>query len=216
MITTHVVWRCLGIVLLLVSMVAAPVMADPGKDEAHGKEGKGKHEKHRPKSKDRESRGYDGYFHEHGYTTLGIPQVICPRPANAASGIPTGRQVTNRPQRAVGACVRMRLLAAGLSTGPSTNLTTWMSPCMMRIGPASSSPSASLTWIPGPSCASSDHDNLWLATERGVTAAFLHTTVSTAPPRPTHASARNSITSPCQNGKQDNLQTESLPSSLLA
>jgi hypothetical protein len=80
MITKHVVWRCLCMVLLLGSMVATPAMADPGKDEAHGKEGKGKLEKHRSKPKDWESHGYDGYFHEHGYTTLGIPPGHLPPP----------------------------------------------------------------------------------------------------------------------------------------
>jgi hypothetical protein len=80
MVAKPFVWRCLCMVLLLVSMVAAPVMADPGKDEAHGTEGKGKHEKHRGKAKDGESRGYDGYFPEQGYTTLDIPPGHLPPP----------------------------------------------------------------------------------------------------------------------------------------
>jgi hypothetical protein len=78
MITKPFVWRCLCIVLLLVSMVATSAVADPGKDEAHGKEGK--HERHRSKPKDWKSHGYDGYFPEHGYTTLNIPPGHLPPP----------------------------------------------------------------------------------------------------------------------------------------
>jgi hypothetical protein len=66
--------------LFLVAAMAATAVADPGKDEAHGKEGKGKHEKHRSKPKDWESHGSDGYFHEQGYTTLGIPPGHLPPP----------------------------------------------------------------------------------------------------------------------------------------
>ena len=73
-------WRCLCMALFLVSVVAVPAMADPGKDEAHGKEQKEHKGKHRSRAKDRESRGYDGYFHEHGYTTLGIPEGHLPPP----------------------------------------------------------------------------------------------------------------------------------------
>jgi hypothetical protein len=66
--------------LLLVAALAAPAVADPGKDEAHGKERKAHQEKHRSKGKDWESRGPDGYFPEHGYTTLGIPPGHLPPP----------------------------------------------------------------------------------------------------------------------------------------
>jgi hypothetical protein len=69
--------------LCLVAAMVATTLADPDKDEAHGKEGKGKqerHEKRRSKAKDWESRGSDGYFHEHGYTTLGIPAGHLPPP----------------------------------------------------------------------------------------------------------------------------------------
>jgi hypothetical protein len=66
--------------LSLVAALAGPAVADPGKDEAHGKERKEHKEKHRSKGKDWESHGYDGYFHEHGYTTLGIPKGHLPPP----------------------------------------------------------------------------------------------------------------------------------------
>jgi hypothetical protein len=68
--------------LFLVSVVASAV-ADEGKDEAHRKEGKGKkeyYEKRRSKVKNWEFRGDDSYFHEHGYTTLGIPEGHLPPP----------------------------------------------------------------------------------------------------------------------------------------
>jgi hypothetical protein len=74
MIKKRFVWLRMFLALLLVSAVAAPAMADEGKDEAHGKERKEHQEKHRPKAKDRDHRGYDGYFHAQGYTTLGIPE----------------------------------------------------------------------------------------------------------------------------------------------
>jgi hypothetical protein len=69
--------------LVLVVALAVTTVADPDKDEAHGKEGKGKkehYEKRRSKAKDWESRGSDGYFYEHGYTTLGIPAGHLPPP----------------------------------------------------------------------------------------------------------------------------------------
>jgi hypothetical protein len=80
MITKPFVWRCLCMALLLVSVVATPAVADEGKDEAHGKERKERKEKHGSKAKDWEYRGYDGYFHEHRYTTLGIPEGHLPPP----------------------------------------------------------------------------------------------------------------------------------------
>jgi hypothetical protein len=73
MVATPYVWRCLCMMLLLVSAVAAPAVADEGKDEAHGQERKEHKEKHRRKAKDWEHRGYNGYLPEHEYTTLGIP-----------------------------------------------------------------------------------------------------------------------------------------------
>jgi hypothetical protein len=41
---------------------------------------RGKHEKHRSTSKNWESHGYDGYFPDQGYTTLGIPPGHLPPP----------------------------------------------------------------------------------------------------------------------------------------
>ena len=69
--------------LFLAGALVTTTGADPDKDEAHGKEGKGKkesHEKRRSKVKDWESRGHDGYFPAHGYTTLGIPPGHLPPP----------------------------------------------------------------------------------------------------------------------------------------
>jgi hypothetical protein len=77
---TRFVWVRLFAALFLVAAMAVTAGADPGKDEAHGKEGKGKHEKHRSKPKDWESYGYDGYFPEQGYTTLDIPPGHLPPP----------------------------------------------------------------------------------------------------------------------------------------
>jgi hypothetical protein len=69
--------------LLLVAGLVATAAADEWKDEAHGKEGKGNKEHHgkrRSKANDGGAHGYDGYFHEHGYTTLGIPEGHLPPP----------------------------------------------------------------------------------------------------------------------------------------
>jgi hypothetical protein len=77
---TRFVWLRLFAALLLVASMAATAVADGWKDEAHGKERKEHKEKHRSKGKDWEHRGYDGYFHEHGYTTLGIPPGHLPPP----------------------------------------------------------------------------------------------------------------------------------------
>jgi hypothetical protein len=66
--------------LMLVMAMAGAAMADEGKDEAHGQERKEHKRKHRSKAKDWEFRGSDGYFHEHGYTTLGIPPGHLPPP----------------------------------------------------------------------------------------------------------------------------------------
>jgi hypothetical protein len=66
--------------LILVVAMAAPAVADEGKDEAHGNERKAYQGKPRSKAKDWESRGFDGYFREHGYTTLGIPEGHLPPP----------------------------------------------------------------------------------------------------------------------------------------
>ena len=68
---------------LFVITIAAPTVADPDKDEAHGKEGKGNkeyHEKHRSKAKGWESHESSSYFPEHGYATLGIPPGHLPPP----------------------------------------------------------------------------------------------------------------------------------------
>jgi hypothetical protein len=78
--STRYLWRHLLTAFILVVAMAAPVVADEGKDEAHGKERKEHKGKHRSKAKDWESRGSDRYFHEHGYTTLGIPPGHLPPP----------------------------------------------------------------------------------------------------------------------------------------
>jgi hypothetical protein len=81
--------------LLLLAAMTATAVADPVKGEAHGKEGKGKHKKHGSKPKDWESHGYDGYFPEHGYTTLDIPPGHLPPPGTCRLWYPDrppGRQ----------------------------------------------------------------------------------------------------------------------------
>jgi hypothetical protein len=78
--STRFVWLRLFAALFLVAAMATPAMADEWKDEAHGKARKEHKEKHRSKGNDWEHRGYDGYFHEHGYTTLGIPPGHLPPP----------------------------------------------------------------------------------------------------------------------------------------
>jgi hypothetical protein len=52
MITKTFVWRCLCVALLRVAVVAAPTVANEGKDEAHGKERKERKDKHSSKAKD--------------------------------------------------------------------------------------------------------------------------------------------------------------------
>jgi hypothetical protein len=69
--------------LFLVGALVTTTGADPDKDEAHGKEGKGhkdSHEKRWSTAKHWESHGHDGYFPEHGYLTLGIPPGHLPPP----------------------------------------------------------------------------------------------------------------------------------------
>jgi hypothetical protein len=72
MIKKRFVWRRMFIALALVSVAAASAVADEGKDE--------RQEKRRSEAKDRGHWGYDAYFHEHGYTTLGIPPGHLPPP----------------------------------------------------------------------------------------------------------------------------------------
>jgi hypothetical protein len=77
---TRFVWLRLLAALFLVAAMAGTAAADEGKDEARGKERKEKQEKHRPEARDRGHGGYDTYFHEHGHTTLGIPEGHLPPP----------------------------------------------------------------------------------------------------------------------------------------
>jgi|SRR5882724_430676 len=86
---TRLVGLRLCTALLLMAAMAATAMADEWKDEARGQERKGthekhekheKHKKHQPEAKDWGHRGDDTYFHEHGYTTLGIPPGHLPPP----------------------------------------------------------------------------------------------------------------------------------------
>jgi hypothetical protein len=116
--------------LLLVGTLVTTTGADPHKDEAHGNEGKGNkasQEKRRSKAKDWESHGHDGYFPAHGYTTLGIPPVICPRPVNVVCGVPTGLRVTNRPRNAVSTCA---LRAAWCLAHPPAHARTSVCQCL--------------------------------------------------------------------------------------
>ncbi|HSF33394.1 MAG TPA: hypothetical protein VLK82_23355 [Candidatus Tectomicrobia bacterium] len=77
---TRFVWlRLLMALFLMVAMTAAAV-GDEWKDESRGKARKEHKAKQRPKGKDREHRGNDGYFHERGYTTLGVPPGHLPPP----------------------------------------------------------------------------------------------------------------------------------------
>jgi hypothetical protein len=66
--------------VMLVAAMGAPALADEGKDEAHGQGRKEHKGKHRSKARGWEPHGYDGYFHEHGHTTLGIPPGHLPPP----------------------------------------------------------------------------------------------------------------------------------------
>jgi hypothetical protein len=91
--------------LLLMAATAVAAVADEWKDEAHGKERQEHKEKRRSKGKDWEHRGYDGYFHEHGYTTLGIPPGHLPPPGKCRLWYPD-RPPGHQPPPA--SCGRLR------------------------------------------------------------------------------------------------------------
>jgi hypothetical protein len=91
----RLVWLRLFAALFLTAAMAVTAMAAEWKDEAHGKGRKEHQEKHRSKGKDWEHRGYDGYFHEHGHTTLGVPPGHLPPPGQCRlwyPGRPPGHQ----------------------------------------------------------------------------------------------------------------------------
>src|SRR5919108_6605718 len=85
--------------LLLVAAVTAPVVADEGKDEAHGKEKRG------PKAYDRDDRGDDTYFERHRYTHLDIPPGHLPPPGECRVWYP-GKPPGHQPPP--GKCGRLR------------------------------------------------------------------------------------------------------------
>jgi hypothetical protein len=96
MITPRLVWLRMCMALLLVSAVlAAPALADEGKDEARGKERQESKAKGRPEGKALRPWGYDTYFYDHGYTTLNIPEGHLPPPGECRlwfPGQPPGHQ----------------------------------------------------------------------------------------------------------------------------
>lgn len=87
--STH---RVLLSTLLTVALLVAgrtPAVADPDKDEAHGKEHRRSAGRGRGDNKDH------SYFHEHGYANLGIPEGHLPPPGACRvwyPGKPAGHQ----------------------------------------------------------------------------------------------------------------------------
>ena len=104
MIKQRFVWLSMCMALLLVSAVLATAVADEGKDEACGKERNERKEKRRPEAKDLSPRGYDAYFHDHGYATLNIPEGHLPPPGECRLWFP-GQPPGHQPP---GKCGRLR------------------------------------------------------------------------------------------------------------
>ena len=91
----------LSTIMMLALLVAGgtPAVADPDKDEAHGKEHRRSSGRGRGDQKDH------SYFHQHGYANLGIPEGHLPPPGACRIWYP-GKPAGHQPPP--GKCGRVR------------------------------------------------------------------------------------------------------------